>query len=595
MRRLIGIPVYDMSCRVRVDKGRAWSVVDEVILWASSQEPRSIEQLTADSDLPRSLIVASIARMMRFRLLEVTLANGHAAFQPSRLAAGLVGKPIPYVREQISRRVRFVIDRATGSLLRRRGLHLVLPDTLEDERKRGTDVRLVTVHGGSPPMSAEANLQRLAKIAVRNPDEQLEGVDSRTTWCRDEYVMAIDVVDGVAGIPRDTPAPLSDLVARLAHERKSGDVSVPYSGPVESTPTPSPKVACDVQSKDVLVGGEEHEAALRGLIEGAERRMVIHSTFLAVDKFEALIDDFRDACSRGVTFDILWGAASDEDTLARNATAAASIVGLIRDDPDLAGRMRVHMTTTGSHAKLLLCDGAEGGWVAVVGSCNWLRSPFQTVEISAVLREQRVVAEVAKALYQLLGRRGMIFEALVSELGMLSRVLEAAPAPPTTNGFARVVVGQQHEEVARVASGEAKQRLVIGSHRLGATARPGALLQASLAVAKAGVEALVIYTMPSGPLDKNDARALEDEMRAAGVTLVRAQPPRLHGKFVLWDDDDIIITSFNWASASVEPDSPYAELGVHLHAPSLAADVMSRLRALLPRLSASPVTEYQVR
>lgn len=39
-----------------------------------------------------------------------------------------------------------------------------------------------------------------------------------------------------------------------------------------------------------------------------------------------------------------------------------------------------------------------------------------------------------------------------------------------------VVLGEAHEMLMRKASGEAKQRLVVGSNKLGSTARLGALL-----------------------------------------------------------------------------------------------------------------------
>jgi cardiolipin synthase A/B len=104
-------------------------------------------------------------------------------------------------------------------------------------------------------------------------------------------------------------------------------------------------------------------------------------------------------------FDI--GAEKDEETEQRNGTQAAQIARLVRDDRDLRGRVTVHMRTTGSHAKLILLDTADDGWITGVGSCNWLSSPFQTVELTVLLRDQRAVAEVAVALQNIVGRRGL--------------------------------------------------------------------------------------------------------------------------------------------------------------------------------------------
>jgi phosphatidylserine/phosphatidylglycerophosphate/cardiolipin synthase-like enzyme len=152
----------------------------------------------------------------------------------------------------------------------------------------------------------------------------------------------------------------------------------------------------------------------------------------------------------------------------------------------------------------------------------------------------------------------------------------------TPSGSITLLEGPDHEEVARHASGHARRRLIFGSHRLGSTARPGALLQSVAAASRAAVDAVVIYTRPSGSLKTADARALEEEMRGLGVRLIAAEDARLHGKFLTWDDDDVVVTSFNWASATVDSAFSEAELGVHLRAPGLAADLLRRLNQELP-------------
>ena len=299
-------------------------------------------------------------------------------------------------------------------------------------------------------------------------------------------------------------------------------------------------------------------------------------------------DAFRAACARGVSIDILWGAESDDETVSQNSGAAAEIMSAVQEDATLSGRVRVHMRSTGSHAKVLLSDAPNDEWVAVAGSCNWLLSPFQAVELSAVLRDPRAVAGVAKALSRLVARRGAAFDELASELGLLAHLLEERPTAGVPNGEVTILEGDAHERIARSVSGAAARRIVFGSHRLGATARPGALLQSAAAAARAAIDATVIYTRASGPLRNSDVRALEEEMTKLGVRLVRASPTKLHGKFLAWDDDDVVVTSFNWASASVDAAFPQAELGVHVRAKGIAADVLRRVEELLPLARTDP-------
>ena len=47
MSVLIAVPVFRIGCKVGIDRGRAWSVIDEVVLWAATRRPRTIEALAA--------------------------------------------------------------------------------------------------------------------------------------------------------------------------------------------------------------------------------------------------------------------------------------------------------------------------------------------------------------------------------------------------------------------------------------------------------------------------------------------------------------------------------------------------------------------
>jgi phosphatidylserine/phosphatidylglycerophosphate/cardiolipin synthase-like enzyme len=225
--------------------------------------------------------------------------------------------------------------------------------------------------------------------------------------------------------------------------------------------------------------------------------------------------------------------------------------------------------------------------VAGVGSCNWLSSPFQAVELTVVLRDQRAAAEVAVALQNLVGRRGLA-DTLATEMAMTARDLRRAPSQGGDAGVS-LVVGEAHDRVIRTASGVASTRFVVGSHRLGSTARPGAIMQGEVAAGRGGVRAIVLYTQTTGPLKNRHARALAEEAQANGLTLVRTKKIPLHGKFVAWDGDDLVVTSLNWASASADPDFPWGDIGVHIRSRDIASDLMSRLEAIFPEMATDPV------
>ncbi|MBN8501626.1 MAG: hypothetical protein J0M19_10800, partial [Sphingomonadales bacterium] len=288
-------------------------------------------------------------------------------------------------------------------------------------------------------------------------------------------------------------------------------------------------------------------------------------------------------CARGVVFDLMWGAETLDEVETRNTAAAVEIAKTIRADKDLVGKFRLHMTSTRSHAKLLLVDTDEGDWIAAVGSCNWLSSPFRSTEVTAVLRDPAVVADVALILQRLVGRRGLADD-IANEMGIVSRDLRKLTSRP---GPAEItlIVGSDHDSIMREISGRAGERLVIGSNRLGSTARPGVVMQGEAAVQRAKVDVTLLYSIPSGPLKNRHARKLAEEAAQNGVQLVKTKTIPLHGKFVAADDDEIVVTSLNWASAASDPDLPEGDVGVRIRLSGLAGHAVGALEGIYPEIT----------
>jgi phosphatidylserine/phosphatidylglycerophosphate/cardiolipin synthase-like enzyme len=108
-------------------------------------------------------------------------------------------------------------------------------------------------------------------------------------------------------------------------------------------------------------------------------------------------------------------------------------------------------------------------------------------------------------------------------------------------------------------------------------------MQGETAAERGVVAVALLYTMPSGPLKKRHARRLAEEAAEHGVRLLRVEPP-LHGKFLAWDDDDLAVTSLNWASAASDLDFPQADIGVHIHAAGIATSAVETLERIYPDL-----------
>lgn len=580
----IAIPIYRVSCRVRIDKAPPWSVVDELIMVSVARSFRAIDDLADASGLPRQLVLASLSRLMKFRLVERSVAEGRIAFRASRFGFESIagGKPLPMFPKQQYRPARFSIERAAGSFFRTSEIRFKSLQALEKDRSNGADVRFIDVEGDGPLMTQEANIARLSELVAGGWDEHLGAVVGRGANVIDNQYMVVRVIDGQPrGMPDTARNGLREVVAKAASSaRQNSPLRVEYSE-VE----PQPEVVyrrCRIDPADIFIGGSIQRSEFEKIVGNADRRVIIHSTFLKADDVAKLMDCFSKACKRGVEFTIFWGAEYDDDTESRNAEEASKIMKLVSADRDMAGRFRIDMRTTGSHAKIMLADSGSGEWVAAIGSCNWMKSPFRNTEITVLLRDQALVGDAMKVFQRIIGRRGLS-DTVANELEIARKGLRTPTEPQDVNAEIAILVGDDHDRLMREASSSAERRFVVGSHRLGSTARPGALLPSQVA-ARPGVSVALIYSQVSKPWKQRNVRELQAEAAASGVRLIHCGKIPLHGKFLAWDEDDIAITSVNWASASSDADFPEGEVGVHIRSTNIANVCLERIAAIHPGL-----------
>jgi hypothetical protein len=219
--------------------------------------------------------------------------------------------------------------------------------------------------------------------------------------------------------------------------------------------------------------------------------------------------------------------------------------------------------------------------VAVVGSCNWLSTGFHRVEASVVVQHPHAVARIAQEFADLVFGTATSSQ-VVGDLTTIARTLKKQSAP---GGDARLqlVAGDGHGVLMRMARERAERSIVIGGDRFGVAAEARTIVP-MVSAAKRSVQAVICFSRPSGPVSRQDQRDLTAQASSAGVRLVQIPDRELRGKFLLWDDDHVVITSLNWSSADTRADAPQAEIGLYLTSPGLAADLRRRLLEDWPAL-----------
>jgi sugar-specific transcriptional regulator TrmB len=370
----VAIPVLRGKRRFHLDKGRPWSIVEHLLLASLAQNPATAAQLAAAGDLPRRLVIEVLIRLMRAGWVELYQTADGITFSAN--AAGKVAatlSELPDSPKRIKRWMNFVIDRLTGTLYRSRELPFYERHVIE---ARTSNERLIWME----PLNIEVNDSVGALVATLfSEDERFVSMDLAGDRLVERFALVSARGDRVEGLPQRAPAELKRMIidaANAAPTRSEPSDRLTYRPPAmprQFREKPEELRAIVFHSSDLILGGNEHEAALDSAIKRARQRIIIHSTFIATDKFEARKSSLVEAARRGVKIDIMWGE-DEERNLIRSTRAA---VTRIRGEVASIGLIQAHPFSTGSHAKILIADdGNSDRYFAVIGSCNWLASGF---------------------------------------------------------------------------------------------------------------------------------------------------------------------------------------------------------------------------
>jgi cardiolipin synthase len=510
---VVAVPVTQTHCRAYLDYSRDWSVIEDAVLLmlALGKEASRVEDIAAAASLRHQVVVAALSRLMRFRLVEISTNDKGAAFVASQvgLSLALDGRPLPRLPQEVLQRFSFGVDLVCGSCFNAYDARIFPRGAIEAGRQQGANIRILETTGGDAPSISESSTSTLYDLLERGGERRLLRLaTNETVFLRNRFMRL--TVSGTT--VRHFPSGASEDL-RLRVLEAAGSVRVqpiqPYAKPAAAAV--GMPISCNFDPVDVIVGGPVQSDLLDLVVGAAKSRLIIHSTFLSPQRFEALYEQLARAVIRGVTVDLLWGAAELGGSHTGNLANASQIGRLIKADTTLRGRVRMRMRTSGSHAKILLADQEDGTWLSVVSSCNWLSTGFKRAELSVVLRSQPAVAACMDLLRTVLGQSSLT-DGLVDELRIQANDLrrqKGESGEGSGNATVIVVAGQAHDAIMRVASGTGPRRLVIGSDRLGATAWTGALIPGELVKELSGGAVVILYRRPSGPV-KNRAATVSE-------------------------------------------------------------------------------------
>jgi cardiolipin synthase A/B len=443
----VAVPMLRGRSQFKLEKGRRWSIVEHLMLDAVVDHPASAAELASRCNLPRRIVVEAFIRLMRVGWVEIASRPEGPIFRATPSGVVQAGASEMRAATTLQRRwMGFSVDCIAGSVFRGRE---VVVRTLKKITVPENEPLVVTEPS---PRHSAADLAEVF-AAIENEDEVILGMESISQpLFRGHAVFRVrdGAIESVSSRMRDE---LKSAILNAAGAAGSVGRSFVSGGAPTNITAPARSASRAMHAlfdqDDLVVDGRGHREVFEWMLTRARRRVLIHSTFVSFDGWRPAVPFLLGAASQGAKIEVFWGQADDASGASTSRLACDALRKVIVE----AGRsddIIVHPFTTGSHAKLLVADDGRGGWSALVGSCNWLSTDYESFETSLRMRDPRVVGELIRHLAALsIGPDG-IYNRTVGDLTVLGRQIEAMPRPRGRTAPVKVLLAPDHADVVLV-------------------------------------------------------------------------------------------------------------------------------------------------
>lgn len=573
----IYIPAWHYRAPGIVQRTWGWSPVEEMILLSLDRSPGTINDVSQTLKIPRQVVGSTVARLMQFGLVEVSLSP-----QPVLVTSSIghdfirTGRALPERSADREIGISVVYEKVGLSVFRTRDV-----DTIPVSKLPATGA-IIRFLDGEPPETHYSMMQRVNEfmVGMLRQGEWLRGVQANSSFMEPKFLV-LDLDEVGAGV---FPQGASDLlVEALKTTIKTGVLPITTTPPPERPATIETRFDVD----QLVVGAEQHLQRFEQIVSTAKSNIFVLSTFVASqsdekgrDRRERILRSLEDACRRGVRCYLFFGTSLDR---AKHSAAMQELYLRLSAARLTRGYLVVQRDPVDSHAKFLVADDGHDGAVVLMGSCNWLHSPFSAVEVSAELRESRAVAEALDLLREIVSKLSSAsrsveaLQFMASELRRQRNMLSNPEVAQMPAARLTILYAADHQRLLRVAAHEAQQRFVCCTNKVGANMVPALFDPAEVAGRRLS-DVRIYYSRRTGPVKRGHVTKHRERLHGI-VELTGVPEPQLHAKFLAWDTDHIVVSSLNWGSQSGLEDNPMDEIGLYFEGPNLATSLLESFAA----------------
>ncbi len=456
----VAVPLLRRKNKFYFDKGRPWSVVEQIILHSLAQNSQTSTQISQAGRLHHRLVIEVIVRLMRAGWVELIQSDKGVQFRAS--PAGLVAAhadELPAPAKRMHRTMSYVIDQITGTVYRTRDWPLLYPQFRVLELAQLEPI--VWMHDRE--IGSGGDVRSILSVLFED-DERFVGIDTSADRPAQRYALLTVHDQEIEGLPSRAPSEFAHWILEAAKYAPAPSGAQKYpTHVVEPQPVKTETVLVQprsiaFQASDILIGGVAHKQVFENAIRKARHRLIIHSTFIRRDSFSQWKPSLIEAAKKGVKVDILWG----QNEKAADGRSTFKVATQLREEIAAAGFsavLRVHPFSTRSHAKLIISDeGNPNRLVAVLGSCNWFYSNFTSFEASVRLRDPEIVSDVLFQVAELSRGVERHWTNITDEFARLAVNVRPQPNPGGARAIGTLVTGPEHGRFVRQARDEAKSR-----------------------------------------------------------------------------------------------------------------------------------------
>ncbi|ATP10511.1 hypothetical protein CF134_04985 [Aeromonas salmonicida] len=585
----VKIPFHFGVHKFKIFKGHRWGALDHFLLQEISHRSYPIEELSLKSNLPQRLIIEIMLPFMKLGWIELIELDSKYNFGITSKGREFANcEELPYAREPMESTRKFLIDPKTAKCYRvnaRNQNYQIYNkqranELLKNKNSIATELNIKNPKH-SPFPSDILN-------CVEDTDEEVIGYDERAND-RPYYqnitfaIAQVDEMDNITGVPSDISKELAEDIITAANMKRNENIintnTLNHKSKTSIYNTESSENRFDEHYIDesefrIISGPEEHQNHLLDMIEKSLSRVIIHSTFIQLRNFKEIFLKLTAAAKRGVQVDILWGQEEPEDII--NIGSYNQLLEGLNSYREeiirlgLTSLFTIHSDPTGSHAKIIICDTLDYGYCTTIGSCNWLASGFNRYECSVLVTNNIFTTEALDIMSILSKGKSRVSNNLSKSISAISyelkKTLQHLPpkCPDSHNVKIKIVTKNEHHNYVLDARDKATKSIFVASHRISNNAeRPILTPIISSIKDNSSLDINMYYSSPSGGINTHQLEEISKSLKNNGIILEKKKDPISHAKILSWDNDNVLITSLNWLSASAYG-YPYDELGIYI-------------------------------